>query len=227
MRTPLVLATLVTIAIGGTGRAADLLPLADGGHIALYAYAVDRSGLATPLGTCEAVAVRARAACRTLRASVADARRTAALAEISKDFSGARLGAFARLVAAEGAFAHALGANEVDAAGDRAAAERAEKDAFLRRLQALLRGEAGVRESVAALDGALNDTYASVMATPASGAWGDVDKTGIRRTERAWLAYRDAFSAFAATLWGRDAAARVEAELTRRRTASLEAFLED
>ena len=84
-----------------------------------------------------------------------------------------------------------------------------------------------MRESFAALDGALNDAYARVMATPASGAWGGVDKAGIRRTERAWLSYRDAFTAFAATLDRRDAAASVEAELTRRRTASLEAFLED
>ena len=72
--------------------------------------------------------------------------------------------------------------------------------------------------SFVTLDAGLNAAYAHVMDTRDTEAlgWGSVDKAGVRRTERAWLAYRDAFVGFAATLEAPRAIETVKAELTRR-----------
>ena len=235
MRTHIVLATLFAVGIGGTGRAAPLarVPVhAVPSHVALYAYAVDEGGLATPLGTCEEIAAGDRASCRRLEAAITDARRTLAYADLSKGWDAERRGAFARLVAAQEAYAKAVGDNEIDhGAADAATAERTEKDAFLKTLRMVLRHQAGPADEirdVVTLDAGLNAAYAHVMDAGGSENPGTVfEKAGIRRTERAWLAYRDAFVSFATTLDAPYAVDTVKAELTRRRTADLEALLAD
>ena len=86
MRLPLVLAAFV-VGIGGTGHAAPFAPIpvrAATSHVALYAYAVDQGGLATPLGACEDIAANDRASCRKLEAAIADARRTLVYADLRK-----------------------------------------------------------------------------------------------------------------------------------------------
>ena len=231
MRT--VLATLLAIGIGGTGHAAPqprVQVSASPSHVALYAYAVDQGGLATPLGPCEDIAGGDRASCRELEAAITDARRTLAYAEMAKGWDAARRGAFARLVMTQETYANAVGTHETDRlAADAQTAERAEKDAFLKTLRAIVQSRtAPDGADLVALDAGLNAAYARVMEVrdTESLAWGSVDKAGVRRTERAWLAYRNAFVDFAATLDAPRAEA-VKAELTRRRTASLEALLAD
>lgn len=228
MRTTLALATLLAVGIGGTGRAAPLAPVpvaAAPSHVTLWAYAVDQGGPATPLGTCEDLDAADRAGCRRLEASFADARRMLAYADLAKGWSGAHRAAFARLLDAQSAYATALAAHEADP-GDRDAAERTEKDAFLRTLKTALRGQPAPHEgSFDSYDAELNIAYQQVMATRAAAS--GIDTAGVRRTERAWLAYRDAFVAFAATLEAPGAGAAVKAELTRRRAADLEAMLAD
>ena len=132
---------------------------------------------------------------------MADANRNAALDALSKDWKGPKLAAFARLVAAEQAFAQALAANETGAApgsSEVADAQQAENDVFVATLQRLVAGKLVFGSSLTETDDALNDAYGRVMNVDDSKelGWGDVDKGGILRTEHAWIAYRDAFSTF-------------------------------
>ena len=227
MRKSLVLAALVAglTSIGGTGHAAP--------RAMLFGYVVDRDGATTSLGRCEEIAGTDRAACRKLEAIVADANRNSALGVLSKSWKGPRLAAFARLVAAEQAFAHALAANETGAAPgstDAADAEQAQNDLFVATIQRLVAGRMSRGDSsFEATDESLNDAYGRVMKIDDTKelGWGDVDKAGILRTERAWIAYRDAFVAFADTLETPQAADIIKVELTRQRTASLDSFLGD
>ena len=209
--------------IGGTGHAAP--------QAMLYAYVVDH-GTTTSVGRCEDIAGADRAACRKLESIVADANRNAALDALSKDWKGPKLAAFARLVAAEQAFAQALAANETSAtpgSSEVADAQQAENDVFVATLQRLVAGKLLFGSSLTETDDALNDAYGRVMKVddPKELGWGDVDKSGILRTERAWIAYRDAFATFAATLDSPGAAEAIRSELTRQRTASLDSFLGD
>ena len=227
MRTSLVLAALVAglSGIGGTGNAAS--------HAALFADVADTESATGSSDRCNSVMGVDHTACRQLAASWAEANRNATLGALSKDWRGPRLAAFVRLVAAEKAFAHALAANESGAAPsstDAADAERAQNDGFVATLQRLVAGRLSREEaSVQAADEALNDAYGRVMKVDDTRelGWGDVEKAGILRTERAWIAYRDAFAAFASTLDSPDAADTIRCELTRQRTASLDSFLGD
>ena len=217
-------AVLVGGAIGGTGHAAP--------RVQIHADMLDDVTPSAP-GRCEGIAGADRAACNKFVAAVADAGRDATLGVLSKDWHGRRLAAFARLVDTERTFARAIAANETGAmsgSSDAADAEQAQNDAFVATLQRLVAGRLSRGDgSFAETDDALNDAYGRVMKVDDTRelGWGEVDKAGILRTERAWIAYRDAFVAFTATLDVPDAAGTIAWELTRQRTASLDSFLGD
>ena len=201
-------------------------------RIALLTYLVDRKDKAAVM--CDALTGTRRTGCAVLQGMIADARRAAAYADMAKGWDQDRRAAFARLLVAENAFAKAVGENETDhisadSGADAIVAQQAEKNAFLIMLKTIVAGDARLSfVEFAASDGALNAAYGQVMAVEDTSnlAWGSVEKSGIKRTQRAWIVYRDAFVAFAATL-DASAAATVKAELTTRRTVSLEAFLAD
>ncbi|MEH6436894.1 lysozyme inhibitor LprI family protein [Massilia sp. DD77] len=78
------------------------------------------------------------------------------------------------------------------------------------------------------LDRELNRVYREVMALPSKqDNWPDrigdstISRADIRTTERRWIAYRDAFTAFAAENGAGSNGAAVEALLTRQRIAAL------
>jgi hypothetical protein len=167
----------------------------------------------------------------------ADARSAPAVVASALDIkvtTEAQRRALLQLLAAEQDYARTLAINEVDQGssdlkGDRAFAEETEHQTFRRLLSSLMSGDPRLDfTDFAVTDGALNAAYGEVMAVsdPSLLAWGSVDKSGIRRTELAWLAYRDAFVAFA-ELVRPDAASALKAELTTRRAVSLEGFLAD
>jgi uncharacterized protein YecT (DUF1311 family) len=89
---------------------------------------------------------------------------------------------------------------------------------------------AGTNAAFAAADKALNDVYRKVMALPADGegrvAHTTVTKQDIRATQRSWIAYRDAWAAFAQARYPAVDAAAWKARLTARRTAQLRTWLE-
>lgn len=164
------------------------------------------------------------------------ARRGAALARLDRSFTAAQRTRFAALRTATDAFARSVGDNETDLSGTaRAAMSIAARAAVLDELLADLRAAeqgkvpAGSDAGFAAADKALNDVYRQVMALPADEqgrvAYTTVTKPDIRTTQRAWIAYRDAWTAFAQARYPAVPAAAWKTRLTKRRTAQLRIWL--
>ncbi|MDB5575951.1 MAG: hypothetical protein JWR80_1127 [Bradyrhizobium sp.] len=82
-------------------------------------------------------------------------------------------------------------------------------------------------EQLAAADAALNLAYQRVMALPGDSghpdrlSWSTVEKKDVRTTQRAWLAYRDAWLRFASQRYPSMPPASLAAALTERRTRQL------
>lgn len=174
-------------------------------------------------------------------ASVADtgesARRDAALARFDKALTPAQRARFAALRKAADAFARHVGDNETDLSGTARAAmaigaRAAVLDELLADVEAVGQGRlpAGTDAAFAAADKALNEVYRKVMALPADGqgrvAHTTVTKAAIRTTQRSWIAYRDAWTAFAQSRYPAVPAAAWKTRLTERRTAQLRTWLE-
>lgn len=154
--------------------------------------------------------------------------RDQAIADLSRGWSRRRKAALARLRAASDAYGSARATHEVDLSGTARGAIQVEAsdeqaDAFLATLRAMLAGTTPPAARSREVDAKLNATYRQVMAHGTE-AWGTVEKDGIRRTQRAWLAYREAFTRFAGTVSPR-AAERTGVALTEDRIAILSAFV--
>jgi len=157
--------------------------------------------------------------------SVDGAKREAAWAQLSTGWTAAEKQALARLRKAHEAFAQASGGGEVDHSGTlRAAmeigAEEKLRDELLDLIRQLEAGKApayGHAQYVAA-DAALNAAYRKELqgVEPNSGV-GAVTRDGIRDAQRAWLAYRDAFLAFAALRYPKLPRASLATWLTLKR----------
>jgi uncharacterized protein YecT (DUF1311 family) len=156
--------------------------------------------------------------------------REARLDRAARTLSIASQGKFATLRQAAAAYAEA-GAAEVDFQGTGAPASAIQRQARLCEefMQAALDAIAGKLplaspDDFAARDAELNQVYREVMEAPSAQAeWPDrigsltVAHADVRKTERLWLAYRDAFAAFAANLpAGRDSAAVTTLLTTQR-----------
>ncbi|QZN99358.1 lysozyme inhibitor LprI family protein [Chenggangzhangella methanolivorans] len=141
--------------------------------------------------------------------------------------------AYARLRKAFTAYRDAVGENEVDLSGTArgamvTGAKEDEDEAFLATLRAALgTGPLDVKTALSTADGALNAAYRTAQAEPDESRWGTVTKAGIKTTQRAWLAYRDAFTAFAAAAGSKTSSDRLAAALTTRRTENLRSFAEN
>ncbi len=127
------------------------------------------------------------------------------------------------------AFASAVAGNEVDRSGTAAPvfaieAERAQADAFLATLMQLLGGTLTAAQPLPAADRALNTAYGRLMKAPAPFSGGTVTRDDVRATQRAWLAYRDRFAAFAALAAPSVPPEVLKAVLTAQRTAQLVAL---
>lgn len=169
------------------------------------------------------------------RADGAD--RNAALAKLGATFTPQQRSRFAALRKATDAFARSVGENETDLSGTARAAmsigaQAAVQDELLADLREAEAGKlpAGTGAGFAAADKALNDVYRRVMALPVDAegrvAYSTVTKPAIRTTQRAWIACRDAWTAFAETRYPSVPAAAWQARLTERRTAQLRTWLD-
>ena len=159
-----------------------------------------------------------------------------AIGRLAGTFTPVQRTRFAALRKATDAFARSVGENETDLSGTgRAAlsigAQAAVQDALLADLRAAEAGKlpAGTAAGFAAADRVLNDVWRKVMALPADAegrvAYTTVTKPDIRTTQRAWIAYRDAWSAFAQARYPSVPAAAWATRLTERRTAQLRTWL--
>lgn len=170
--------------------------------------------------------------CASHEADLAKAGREARLKALTARWSGPERAALLRLQAAEKGFVDGLD-GEVDMSGTaraamQIAAEEAQETAFLEMLTAI--GEGKVPASNAAqakaADAELNAAYAKVMAMKNTAGWGTVTKADIRKAQRTWIAYRDAWLAFARVKAPSVSADSILAWVTGRRTKMLREFLE-
>lgn len=181
--------------------------------------------------------------CAARDADIADAKRDARIAAMISGWEKGARAAFVPLRKAAEAYAQVSADNEVDMSGTARgmfAIERREAvlDAFV---ATLAKAEAGTlpladKSNALAADSALNAIYRRIMALhidPADVAGYQsadslpsttVTHEGIRKAERAWLAYRDAWLVFAKRDLSRRSAARLSVVLTRERIEDLTQF---
>lgn len=140
--------------------------------------------------------------------------------------------AFENLRKAADAFFDLRTDNEVDLSGTgRAAFEieerRALENDFLSMIESLEEGKAPVssKEQFAQTDAKLNAVYKKIQKTPEL-QYGTVTKDGIRKTQRAWIAYRDAWVVFSGGKYRGVTPESIKTRLTRKRTKMLTEFVE-
>lgn len=142
--------------------------------------------------------------CAAHAAAIADVQRSNRLAQLTSAWPTADKSAFAKLRATEQTYVEASGGNEVDLSGTLRSAfviehEQKLEDDFARLLTAL---EAGKTPSTSAsdfraADAELNAVYRRLMSAK-DPIFGTVTKSGVRKAQVAWLAYRNAWVQFAA-----------------------------
>ena len=162
-------------------------------------------------------------------------------AQKAKDARGAKLSvleakiapqaraAYQALKKTSDAFIDAHGGNEVDLSGTARAAmeieeEEASRDRFLKHLRTLLTGQwpAATPTAAADADKALNAAYRKALAfLPTKDNFSTVKAEEVKTTQRAWIAYRDAFVRFAKAAAPGVRPEAVAAALTQERTGQL------
>jgi uncharacterized protein YecT (DUF1311 family) len=142
--------------------------------------------------------------CEAHDAKLADAARKAKLAGITAHWLSTERKAFAALEKTKNAYAAAVAENEVDMSGTARgalsiAAREAEDGQFLATLEKVVSGDlpSASPSDLAETDNKLNALYSKIQKRGDTSDWGTVTKEGIKKTERAWLVYRDAFVGFA------------------------------
>ncbi len=163
-------------------------------------------------------------------AAIADVQRSNRLARLTNASPTTDKGGFAKLRAAEQTYVETSGGNEVDLSGTLRSAfvidhEQKLEDDFARLLTALEAGEApsAFAGDFKAVDAELNAVYRRLMAAK-DPIFGTVTKSGIRKAQVAWLAYRDAWVQFAAAKYPRIAPDSLRAPLTQSRTKELQSL---
>ena len=164
--------------------------------------------------------------CAAHAAAIADVQRSKRLAELTSAWPATDKSAFAKLRAAERTYVE-TSAGEVDLSGTLRGAlviehEQNLEDDFARLLTALAAGKA---PSASARDfkGAnaeLNAVYRRLMSAK-DPLFGTVTKSDVRKAQRAWLAYRDAWVQFAAVKYPHLAPDSLRASLTESRAKAL------
>jgi Lysozyme inhibitor LprI len=169
--------------------------------------------------------------CAAHEEKLADATREAKLAGLASRWSGAERDAFAALKKAMNDYVEAKADNEVDMSGTARGAlsigaKEEEEERFVAALEGLISGDlphASGRD-FAQTDAKLNALYEKLQKQRDNLDWGTVTKEGIKKTERAWLHYRDAFVGFARVKYPSRSPEDLKQALTVDRIKSLENF---
>lgn len=180
---------------------------------------------------------RMGAVCAGIRADLHRSVRATRIERMAASLPAPARAAFARLQAAAERYAVAAG-DEVDMQGTAAPSFVIQRQEQAREqfMQAALDAADGKlpgasAQEAAARDRQLNAVYRKLMAARSPQEdWPDrlgdttIQRKDVRATERAWIAYRDAFVAFAAQLKAGPGADAINALLTSQRIAALNAF---
>ncbi|MBC7452698.1 MAG: DUF1311 domain-containing protein [Massilia sp.] len=176
--------------------------------------------------------------CASIAENQAGKVRTAFLARARKAMSAPQQVAFDALLAVTSVFAASRGNVETDMSGTARAAmaidATAREQEWLREhVAAFEKGQVNLPapEQFAAADAELNRAYRRLMQATATDpdhpqrlAWSTVEKSSVRATQRAWLAYRDAWVRFAALRYPAIDAAALKSALTQWRSKQLVAL---
>lgn len=170
--------------------------------------------------------------CAVVGSRIQDQQRADKVAAIAKGWDPARKAAWDRVIAAETAYMDAMTSGEVDLSGTMRGvfaqeAENEVKDGTVGLLEAL-NDKAMDRATPGQFqksDAALNAAWKKVMANSFEDL-GTVTKEGVRGTQRAWIKYRDAWSAFAGLAWPGMGEAAAD-YLTKERTNTLLCLIGD
>lgn len=173
--------------------------------------------------------------CLTHEAQVAEPVRAARLAVLTRDFSPAARQAYEALNAAEARFIQVRQDNESPpGAQNRGVPLRISEDARDVHVEQLEQLSGSARVTGAgehrSYDRSLNQVYRVALGElpPRQEAQaGDITREGVRETERAWIAYRDAWLVFAPIAWPGASTEALAARLTRDRVGQLACILAD
>lgn len=151
--------------------------------------------------------------------------------------SGPAKARFAKLNDAVDNFIEKRGENEISPLGTAHAALTIEEgetlhNQFVKDLEGFARGKPPCKgaEKQTDADAKLNAVYRKIQQRPAEAFMadnGNVEQAGIKKTQLAWLKYRDAWTAFVAAAYPEIPAAAVINWLTQRRVKQLEEFTSD
>ena len=178
---------------------------------------------------------RMGAVCASIAQDQAGKVRSAFLARLRGALTAPQQASFDALVKATNAFAHARGTDEADMTGTAGTqmgidAEGREQEWLREHLAAFEKGQFKLpaAEECALADAELNRAYAQVMQSPETDPdhrarlhYSTVEKSGVRATQRAWLAYRDAWVRFAAQRYPAIDQVSLKAALTQWRIRQL------
>jgi uncharacterized protein YecT (DUF1311 family) len=164
--------------------------------------------------------------CASHEADIAGAERDRRFAVVTRGWSPGEKRAFEAVKKAHAAFADAHSGGEIDLSGTLRGAMAVEAEESLNQellgmIESLQAGKAPIysAEQLAAADAALNAGYRAFLASDSVGGdfGGTVTREGVRDAQRAWLAYRDSFIAFAAIKYPKVARTSIAAWLTNNR----------
>ena len=232
---------LMTIYANGVGARRDLdvaihlacgvdgAPAESHGRVSHLAELRDGHWTGNDFGYCDDITSGlAMGYCAYHDAAIAGASRDARFATIAARWTPREHQLFALLRQGHDAYVSAHGEGEVDLTGTARGAmaihaEEALRDEFLTMIERLDAGRAPRLSSARfpAADAALNAAYREAMRGPFYDSPGSVTREGIRNAQRAWLRYRDAFLAFAASHYAQMPRDSLAAWLTEQRTALL------
>jgi hypothetical protein len=152
--------------------------------------------------------------------------RAKTLAAMMEPWSTADREAFAALRQAADRFFQAHAGREVDLTGTTEVQERAFlEDGLIASLRQFERGELPrfSGDDLSQAEAAMNLAYASTQDGKTE-RWGTVTSEGIKQTQRLWIAYRDAWVAFAGQKYERVTKVSWKTWLTRQRAGMLDRF---
>lgn len=164
--------------------------------------------------------------CASIASNIAEQKAAADFEKITRRWTPGQQAAFARLDEKAKKYFDAHASREIDLSGTargefyieaRDAMVKAFRDAVARFEEGKVRAETPA--AFTAADRKLNAAYAATLKKRFAGT---INKEGVRETQRAWLPYRDAWVAFAASRYPDVSADTVMTLLTRERTKALE-----
>jgi hypothetical protein len=156
----------------------------------------------------------------------ASAKRDEEVASLTHGWSASQKKAFVRLQKAAAAFFEEHSQSEVDQSGTARAQmtideEAGLHDAFVAAIRDFEAGRLPKGGDMPSADRALNEAYAAAMKPGALADWGTVRPSGVKKTQRLWIPYRDAWVALAAVRYPKFSADAVKAWLSEQRTRQL------